>query len=264
MNFKNPFGLNRGFSIWVQSETAAGEMPYAAKLSLPRLSNYLMAVAATFALFFCGTLLFLRELEINRELQEHVLRLEAEKRLDRAYPVPDRELATPVGTKIPAPTSAVAVAAAAESLVAATAPPALEAPAIPVENAGRVTDVRAECDGENCTVRLSVLNKNTTPAEGSLLVVLETEVPRIGGAALSTPMRKRYLLFPGEQTRDDLDPNTLGALEHRSFKVNKALQTSATFKVGRLLRPIAANVYVFDTKGALLQHERRVIEGEQE
>ncbi|MBY0369737.1 hypothetical protein K2X33_03560 [bacterium] len=261
MQFKNPFGLNRTLSILLQPDGASDEMPYAARISVQHLSNYVLGAAAVFGALFLGTLLFLRELEINRDLQQHVLRLESEKRLRIAYPLPARELAGPsttAATPSPVPALAKSVPVEAAPTLAITPAPTAEAPA----DHAQLTEVRSECAGETCQVKLSLLNKHSVPAEGSLLAVLEMEVPRIGGSEPSMPVRTRYQIFPGGQTRDELNPNELAGLEHRAFRITRALQATATFKVGKLLRPLAVNVYIFDSQGTLLQHERRAIEDE--
>lgn len=239
MSIRNPLALNRTVSVILQTGTQ-NSAPYAVRLSLARLSNYLLAAAITFGVTFFGTLLFFRELELNRKLQEHVLRLETEKRLYQTYPLPERLLAAAGSTASLAPS----------------------AEGIAQEALARINDLRAECAEDACSIRLGMVTTQPGTASGQLLLVLETEVPRIGTANPNAPVRKRFFLYPGNSARDELDPNQLGSLEQKSFRFTRALQTSSVFKMGKLLRPLAINAYIFDTEKGLLQHERKVITGD--
>ena len=46
----------------------------------------------------------------------------------------------------------------------------------------------------------------------------------------------------------------------KPFRISRALQTTAQFKIAKLLRPLAVNVYLFDRNKTLVTHERKVIE----
>ncbi len=244
MAIKSPLTLNRSVSLIVQTGKTGNDSPFAAKISLTLLSKYLLGTALAFAVLFVGTLLFFRELELNRKLQEHVLKLETEKRLYQAYPLPDRGLAESSPLVLNGGTAAKAEGAAAEVFA-------------------RINDLRADCAEENCLIKLGMVTTQPGTAAGQLLLVLETEVPRIGTGAPSAPVRKRYFLYPGNNARDELDPNQLGTLDSKAFRFTRALQTSTNFKMGKLLRPLAINAYVFDSDKTLLQHERKVIESEE-
>jgi hypothetical protein len=253
MNLRNPLALNRTLSVILQAGQSGNTSPYAARISLTRLSSYLIGAALCFFVTLMGTLMFFRELETNRELQEHVLKLETEKRLYQSYPLPERALNTnsplantPTSDKpvmIPDPIPGKAVIAG--------------------EVQARINDLRADCAEDNCSIRLGMVTTQPGTAVGQLLLVLETEVPRIGGSNPSTPVRKRFFLYPGNAARDELDPNSLSALDQKAFRFNRALQTNTVFKMGKLLRPLAINAYVFDSQKTLLQHERKVIETEE-
>jgi hypothetical protein len=254
MAIRNPLALNRSLSLVLQSGQTAEGTPYAARISLTRLSNYLLGGALVFAVTVFGTLLFFRELELNRKMQEHVLKLESERRLYQAFPLPERMLAqaSPVVANAPqaihktddTPKSDAGVGAEAVALA-------------------RINDLRMECTEEECSIKLGMVTSQPGTAVGQLMLVLETEVPRIGGANPSTPVRKRYFVYPGNTARDELDPNQLGTLAQKSFRFTRALQTSNVFKMGKLLRPLAINAYVFDSEKTLLQHERRVTDSEE-
>lgn len=268
MKVRNPLALNHSLSFILQTGKNGSGEPYAARVALNRLSLYLIGATVAYAFTVMGTLLFFRELEINRKLQEHVLKLESEKRLYQSYPLPDRLLSS-------APTTATAEetgnspstrVARHERTVAHAAPvekPKVEG-AVADAIVARINDLRVECAEDNCSIRLGMVTSQPGTAVGRLLLVLETEVPRIGGANPSTPLRKRYFFYPGNSARDEMDPNQLGTLEQKAFRFNRVLQTNTVFKMGKLLRPLAINAYVFDSEKQLLQHERKVIESEEQ
>jgi hypothetical protein len=240
---RNPLALNRSVSVILQS-TVPNVPPYAVRLSLARVSRYALFLFLLFATFFLGTLLFFRELELNRKLQEHVLRLETEKRLYQTYPLPERVLAAapPVALAPPAPTETPA-----ES---------------PAETFARINELRTDCLEGTCSVKLGMVTTRPGAAVGQLLLVLETEVPRIGSAGPNSPVRKRYFLSPGETSLDELDPNRLSTFDQKPFRFSRGLQTTSAFKIGKLLRPLAINAYIFDTEKTLLHHERKVVTGD--
>jgi len=124
----------------------------------------------------------------------------------------------------------------------------------------RINELNAECTEEDCLIKLGMVTTQPGTAVGQLVLVLETEVPRIGTANPAAPVRKRFFLYPGNTARDELDPNQLTTVDQKSFRFTRALQTSNVFKMGKLLRPLAINAYVFDPDKTLLQHERKVIE----
>ena len=58
--------------------------------------------------------------------------------------------------------------------------------------------------------------------------------------------------------------DALTELARKPFRFTRALQTTATFAIGKLLRPLAVNAYLFDANKTLIHHERKVIEREEE
>ncbi len=252
MAIRNPLALNRSLSLVLQSGQTAEGTPYAARISLTRLSNYLVGGALVFAVTVFGTLLFFRELEMNRKLQEQVLKLESERRLYLAFPLPERMLAQVNPLPVSAPLTVAKPDSTPKTDTAATG-----------ESIARINDLRMECNDEECSIKLGMVTSQPGTAVGQLMLVLETEVPRIGGANPATPVRKRYFVYPGNTAKDELDPNQLGTLAQKSFRFTRALQTSNVFKMGKLLRPLAINAYIFDSEKTLLQHERRVTDSEE-
>ena len=112
-------------------------------------------------------------------------------------------------------------------------------------------------------MRFAMVPVGAGPASGELLVVLETEIPRIGAASPTTQVRKRYYVYPGNDTHDEVSEAMLQTLTRKPFRFSRALHTTAHFKIGKLLRPLAANVYVYDRNKVLVRHERRAIESEE-
>ncbi len=239
MSLRNAFTLNRSVSITIQT-LGQSAPPYAARVDVRQVSRYLTFGAIFMAVTSAGTLLFFREMEINRRLQEHVLRLETERGLYVAHPLPQ------------APTRSAAEAVSHPVAVEETSN-------APASSAARINELRADCAEGVCSVKLAMSTVRPGTAAGQILFVLETEVPRIGATNPNTPVRKRFFLSPGESAQDELDPNQLSSLEQKPFRFSRALQTTSTFQVGALLRPLAVNVYVFDEQKNLLLHERKPI-----
>jgi hypothetical protein len=257
MKTQNPLSLNRSLSFIMQTENPeTGSNLIAARISLGRLSAYLTGAAIAAIATVTGTLLFFRELEINRKLQEHVLRLESEKRLYQTYPLPNRAPAETAQTP-PSKKIAAAVATPAETMAA---PKEIESPA--KEVFARINELRTECSEEECSIKTGMVTTQQGTAVGTLLLVLETEVPRIGSSSPNAPIRKRFFIYPGNATKDELDPNSLPLLEHKAFRFSRVLQTTTVLRMGKFFRPLAINAYVFDPDKTLLQHERRTIENE--
>jgi hypothetical protein len=195
------------------------------------------------------SLLFFRELEINRHLADRVLELEIRDRLVRMAPlafVPSRDL------------SAVKTAEA----------PSENETASPAQAVGRahLTEFTADCEGEHCTSHVSLAPSSPGVAQGQLVMVLESEVPKIGTARANANLgvRRRYFIYPGYTTQDELSPEEVAKIEGKAFKFSRVLQTTADFNVGHLLRPIAMNLYLYDQGHTLIQHERRIIETDEE
>jgi hypothetical protein len=254
MKTQNPLALNRSLSLILQTEsTDSGSTLFAARISLARLSAYLTGAAIAYVVSVLGSLLFFRELEINRKLQEHVLRLESEKRLYQTYPLPTR---APAETAQAIPTKKGSI-----PQISAAVPPKETENSAP-EVFARINELRIECSDEECSIKTGMVTTQQGTAVGELLLVLETEVPRIGSAAPNAPVRKRFFIYPGNAAKDELDPNSLSGLEHKAFRFSRVLQTTTVLKMGKFFRPLAINAYVFDPDKTLLQHERRTIDNE--
>jgi hypothetical protein len=88
-------------------------------------------------------------------------------------------------------------------------------------------------------------------------------VPRIGSRGVSTQQRKQFIFYPGYSTKDEFNSSELTQYERRPFKFSKTLNASVNFKVSKLLRPLALNIYLFDSRRTLIHHERKVIDLEE-
>jgi hypothetical protein len=196
-----------------------------------QLLSQVVIISASVLCLFIGTLLFFREVEVNRQLTQRLLWLETEQRRSLARegnsePVVDDQLGHP---------SAIAVSA-------------------------RVSGVAPQCSGDSCVVDLTLVPSFSQVAEGSLLLVLETEVPRIGAGTAGAQSRKRFFIYPGMGTREELRPDDISQLARKTFRFQRILETHTRFTLGKLLRPLALNVYLFDSAGTLSFHERYPIE----
>jgi hypothetical protein len=248
MAAKSPFALKP--HLFVLVHTGDGN-PYAARLNLRKVSRMFLATGFTLTLASVGSLLFFRELELNRKLQDRLLELETREKIAAAGPAPS----------VPAP-----------RIVAAKEPPPAEVPIVENDSivpgmhasggVARIADINAECVADECQVKFAMVPVQPGTAQGQLLVILETEVPRIGTGNPTTQVRKRYFIYPGNEARDELTQSQLVTLPRKPFRCSRALQTSARFKIAKLLRPLAVNIYLFDRKQTLLTHERKVIETE--
>lgn len=240
---KNPLSLKHHLYVFVHSGTGA---PFAFQLNLPQLTSALVATTLVFGGTLLGSLLFFRELELNRKLQDQLLELETREKIAALLPQ-----------------AAMTGARSAASTTDATATDTADRTTSSAANAGRISELAVDCQRGKCGVKLSLMSNGSANAEGDLLVVLEAEVPRIGSAATpGTAMRKRFYIYPGDLNRDELDQTGLNALERKSFRFAHALQTTVNFELGKLMRPLAVNAYVYDKDHALVQHERRAIDGD--
>lgn len=258
MRWKAPLLLKPNLFVLVHAGT--GE-PYAARLSLRKVSRLLAVAGVSFLITGAGTLLFFRELELNRKLQDRLLELETREQLSRLpLPMP----ATPSGKPV------TPVSAADRTLADSTMKAPTEATDSESGNAGlspastRIADLATECSPEECRVRFSLVPASTGTAQGQLLVVLEAEVPRIGAGNPTTQVRRRYYMYPGNDARDELAQRDLASIAKKQFRFSRALQTTASFKIAKLQRPLAVNLYLFDRDGVLQHHERKVIETKEE
>lgn len=192
-------------------------------------------------LSFLGTLLFFRELHISRKLGEEILALRLRDKVLRAAPQVTATAATPAET---------------------TATPQKEAPAAeqPPTISARMTDLTIECGEGSCLAKIAMVPAKTGVASGTLLLVLETEVLRIGTSPAPGQTRKRYFTYPHDLVRDTFDEKILSSLPKKAFHFSRALQTSASFEIEKHVRPLALNVYLFDTNDSVVHHERKAIE----
>ena len=218
--------------------------------------NGLMAGTLTLFILFAGTLLFFRELEINRKLLERLLVLEttgmlAARRAPASEPVqPAPALVAPKVIHLP-PTEAVT----APETTGASVPLASSRP--------RLRDVAVECGPARCNARVTILADNRqgglAGAEGSLVAALELEVPRTE-AGSGHGARKTFIVYPGMQAESGFTAESAQGIEGKPFRVARALVTQLAFDVPEVLRPVALQVYVFDQDRILVQHKRRTIE----
>jgi hypothetical protein len=266
---RNPFFLQSDLMLILHRESGS---PYALRLDLRKLATILVSFGFALLACFCGTLLFFRELEINRQLLDRALDAEVRGKLLAAgiaapKVVSPGKTTTDKATTVPGANAAAKAPVEDEEAVPApkvaeTVPAKTDAREPPeVQRVGtRVAELLVECTGETCTVDLSLLPTSPGVAKGQLLLVLETEIPRIGSGDPSSPMRKRYYLYPGYTTRDELAPEALTTVEAKPFHFSRGLHTRATFTLGKLLRPLAINAYLFDVDKNLLSHERKAVE----
>jgi hypothetical protein len=239
------------------------------RLSIQKLSLFAALFAFILTLSLTLSLFFFRELELNRKLEGKVLALETDNQLaqlqvGRASYVPQEiKPSTKSLASVPAKKEPVVSQPEPAAAPAVVAKPVVSEAAVSRPAQARVSDLTSECDEKYCEIKLSLMPTGSGTVEGELLMVLELEVPRIGGGNAATANRKQYILYPGFQSVDELSPNELQDFEKRTFKFGRGLQTNASFEVNKLLRPIAIHVYLFDTEGTLIQHERRTVEREE-
>lgn len=222
-------------------------------------------MGVVFLLLFWGTLFFFRELENNRKLQSEVLETQLKLQLKvMSEPegfVPNRQLGYTVSLSEDPTSSGLN----ADKML----PP--ESRQLPVREeswmkltqptvAARIGSLSSECQSDTCAVKLELLPAGSGVSQGELLIVLETEVPRIGSRGISVQQRKQYILYPGYYSRDEFNTTDISTYEKRPFKFSNTLNASLNFKVTKLLRPLAINVYLFDARKNLTHHERKTID----
>ena len=220
------------------------DAPLTLELQPEKILRVTLWVSASFLLMGLGTLFFFRELELNRKLTDRVLELEATARLDaltpRTLPVEDLKKS----------------AAKSAPVAQAEAPVVAHAPA-------RIQGFTTQCKDVTCEVAVDLIPATAGVAQGEVLFVLETELVRIGNTPLDPgAVRKRFLVQPGEISKDALSPEEVSQLSGKPYRFTRALKTQVSFNVGRSLHPIAINLYLFDSAKTLIQHERRVVEME--
>lgn len=229
--------------------------PYALRINIRQTFLLVTSMCGLFLLLMIGTLLFFRELESNRELQEQLVVANLQgKILTESIRVQGESAATA------AVTSLAVRDVTADSKEEVAAQPSVATAKTPVNVHARVAEVGTDCASGKCSVRLVIVPTGSAAVEGGILVVLETEIPRIGTARATSSSQKRFFIYPGYQSKDELDLKEVNRFEFKKFKMSRALNTNVDFQFGELLRPLAVNVFVFDTEKNLVQHERRVID----
>ncbi len=230
--------------------------PYALRINLRQTYMLVASMCGLFLLLLMGTLLFFRELESNRELQEQLVIATLQgKILTESIKVQGESAATAAVTSL-----AVRDVTADSKEEAPATPPPVVGSKTPVNVHARVAEVGTDCASGKCSVRLVLVPTGSSAVEGGVLVVLETEIPRIGTARATSSSQKRFFVYPGYRSVDELNLKEVNRFEVKKFKMSRALNTNMDFQFGELLRPLAVNVFIFDTEKNLVQHERRVID----
>ena len=238
--------------------------PVSYKLDLKQVSKVVMLLGFAFLILFWGTLFFFRELEKNRELQEAFLETELKLQLktlsEPSMLPPNRQLGYSVQLEPDSNLNLYNPSESSknpsdqkESWMALTSTPI----------SARLGSLSSECQIDNCSVKLELLPAGNGISQGELLLVLETEVPRIGSRSVTTQQRKQFIFYPGYISKDEFTNSELSQFERRPFKFAKTLSASVNFKITKLLRPLALNIYLFDYRKNLIHHERKVIELEE-
>lgn len=236
--------------------------PISFKLDLYQARKVITILAFTTLVFFLGTLFFFREFEINRKLQAAVLEANLKLQLKTIsvpeISIPKRQLGYSVNfsedeelrkTKSMSETSEETDISKdswvnfSHSVVSA-----------------RLGSLSSECQASNCTIKLELLPSGNGVSQGELLIVLEAEVPRIGARGINLQQRKQFIFYPGYSSKEEFKNSDISTFEKRPFKFSKTLNASLNFKVSKLLRPLAINVYLFDQKKTLTHHERKTID----
>lgn len=217
------------------------QKPLAIRTQTQPVISFVLVFSILFLFFFTGTLCFFRELEINRKLSDRILELELSERVQKL-----------LTHQIPITIQKSSSASAAETgnnII----------PAKPTQ-IPKLGDIQVEQSGETSWVKLSLLPNGIGLAEGQLLVVLETEVPKIGTHTAQNSSRKKYFIYPNGKALDQLNSGELQEFEKKRFQFSKLLQTQIDFKIGKFLKPVAANVYLYDKEDNLIQHVRKQFE----
>lgn len=251
--------------------TGSGE-PLALRVSVRHFHHFATAAMGIVLLTTAGSLLFFAEADRNRKLTGRLLQLELDARMRGSV-----RLAAPAAPENAANADAPTIAAN-EARKSMEAPAAVVDPEAIPRSPAKASDVRAdetetgtpaqlrigelgtECTEGTCRVRMTLANTRTGTVSGNLVLVLETAVPRIGSSSPESSVRRKFFVYPGGKSFDEWNAATVGEQLSRAFRVNRSLQTTADFAVGKLLRPLALNVYLLDDAKNLVRHERRTME----
>lgn len=232
---------------------APGNPPYGFQLSANDFYTLAIVIGLGTLGLATGTCLFFREVEINRKITERLLELETILFLQnatRSVPV------APVIETSPGSGSMSDEHASPAAPLSLREPTAI---AVPTELTvtAKLNELAAECSETMCSVSTYLTPSSPGNAAGSLSLVLEAEVTRIGGADPNAPTRRQFVYYPGLILFDEFDSDKAATLEKKSFRFSRALPTRVQFTIGKLHRPIAINLYLFDTENNLVRHERK-------
>jgi hypothetical protein len=250
---KFPFKLQESLFLFLKTETGN---PFAFQVEVKKLYLLVCTLLILFFTFLSGTVLFFRELDLNRRLQDKLLLVDMREKIHEpsaTAPV------TPLAQAL-SPVIETAAEVKPEKKAREVIPEAQSEAPPPELVAARMSDFTVECGAEECSSRVSMVPTSTGIAQGELVLILETEVPRIGGTNPEGQVRKRYFIYPGYQTRDELDESAINQLSKKTFRFSRAIQTTAVFNIGKLLRPVGLNIYLYDSNKVLIHHERKPIE----
>lgn len=258
---------NQNRSVSILLHAGSGE-PLAFRLNLRKAYLFLVVVSGIFLTLILGTLLFFRQLEVNRKLTDALLDSTVREKILAENAVSARVEPLAMKSVSAVAVSGEAIGQGTRTVASAPAVPGVKEPAVspsakpaaPSPVRVRVSEVTFDCASGRCNVRLVLVPTASTAIEGSLLVVLETEIPRIGTARATSNSQKRFFIYPGYQSKDELDLKEINHLEGKGFKMSRALNTNVDFQFGELLRPLAVNIFVFDSAKNLVLHERRQID----
>ncbi|MBI1859697.1 MAG: hypothetical protein HYR96_02110 [Deltaproteobacteria bacterium] len=243
--------------LYVQLRTRS-DGPQAYRVTMRRLYSAAWILGLILLGLSFGCLLFFRELEINRKLSERVLELETALTLSSTT-----RATSPIAPAPQAPAimeNATEAGPSREPTAATVAVPAPVTQAIQTVPA-KMSELFWECNDGICDIRTYLIPAAPGTAEGSLALVLEEEISRIGGADPNIPARRQFVYYPGFTAMEEFDAEKTGALEKRHFRFARALPTNVQFNIGKLNQPIAINLYIFDAEDNLVHHERKPLTG---
>ena len=126
--------------------------------------------------------------------------------------------------------------------------------------AAHISNVYARCQGMECDVRFTLLAQSGVDGVGSMSVVLESEVPRVGSSdPLATP-KKKYTVYPGNKSYEAMSDADVAGLAVKPFHFAHTLPVTVTFSHPLVQHPIAAHIYLFDANHRIQAHQQTVPE----
>lgn len=195
--------------------------PFVVQVKTGALLQVVWIMLATFFVLFFGSLLFFKELHTNSILK------------DRLFSLAEQGAAAPEKVR---EQKSIDI----ETPLISTAP--------------KIVEALADCSAERCEARVMLVPSRAGQAQGELLILLETQVPRIGTGNPNALQKHQFISYPGYVTHSELNLNTVDTLDRKPFRFSKGLQTVANFGIGQWVRPVALHVYLFDTSGSLTTH----------